>query len=296
MQFKPKFIEKYSKLTDFEEYKKAVLNFPRKSVRANTLKSTVNEVKKIIEPFNPEKVSWCDEAFYVNKKVIGLGNLNSHWQGKFFIQSSVSMIPPLVLNPKESDLVADLCAAPGAKTTQLASMMMNKGLILANEIDKQRFHTLISNLQRCGVSNTVVTSMDIEKINQKFDKILLDAPCSGSGLIIGEKENTERTLLEWNPDTILRLAKLQKKLIVKAYSLLNEGGTLVYSTCSLEPEEDENVVEFLLSKTDARLEKIKLDIKSSHKDYLKIWPQYYQTEGFFVAKISKPALCIKSDK
>src|SRR3989344_6885511 len=263
MEFKPKFIEKYSKLTDFEEYKKAVANFPLKSVRANTIKSSISEVKKIVSHFGPVEIPWCKEGFFITKKVIGLGNLPEHWEGKFFIQSAVSMIPPLVLNPKEDELVADLAAAPGAKTTQIASMMKNKGILLANEIDKQRVQTLISNLQRCGVANTLVTSMNVEKINQEFDKILLDAPCSGSGLIVGEKENTERTLLEWNPNSILRLAKLQKRLILKAYSLLKPKGTLVYSTCSLEPEEDEQIVEFLLSKSDAKVEKINLDIKSS---------------------------------
>lgn len=292
IKFKDKFVERYSKLTDFEEYKKAVLELPRKSIRVNTIKISVNELKSKLEDkgINLEQVPWCKEGFYVNSRGIRLGNLNEHKAGYFFVQRSVSMIPALALEPKEGEIVLDMCSAPGGKTTQLAALMNNKGIIMANESDSKRIYILSKNLQRCSVINTIINNQSGDKINPRFlfDKILLDAPCSGTGLIKGETRRTAYTLKVWNENMVRRLAKLQKKLILNAFDLLKEDGILVYSTCSLDPDEDEDVVKFLLNKKKyAKLEKININIKSEFKDYIKIWPQYYNTEGFFVAKIRK---------
>jgi tRNA (cytosine49-C5)-methyltransferase len=287
MDFKNNFIEKYSKLTDFKEYKKSVETFAPRSIRINTLKSSIEQEKGLLKEYKLSNVPWCKEGFFINKKVSGLGHLDSHWSGNFFIQSSVSMIPPLVLNPSKDDIVLDMTAAPGAKTTQLAAIMKNKGIILANDSKLSRAKTLISNLERCGVKNTVVNYDDALKLTGNFDKILLDAPCSGSGNIKGPSTITKKTLKTWNPNMIKRLANLQRRLILHAYSLLKPKGTLVYSTCSLEPEEDEDVINYLLSKTSAKLLKIDLPVKSENKKYFKIWPQYQNTEGFFIAKIRK---------
>ena len=290
MQFKPKFIEKYSKLTDFEDYKKAVSGPFRKSIRVNTLKISVRELKEKLEPkgFNLEQVPWCKEGFYISKGPLPIGNLEEHKNGEFFVQSSVSMIPNIELNPNKNDVVLDACASPGGKTTHLASLMSNRGIIIANEADRKRCRILIENLQRLGVKNTVVTNMSADKLKGSFDKILLDTPCSASGNIFGSTRETKKILKVWNPDTVKRLAKLQRKLISHVFSLLKENGVLVYSTCSLEPEEDEQVVESLLrNNPDARLEKINLDIKADFNNGIKIWPQHNNTEGFFIAKIRK---------
>ncbi|MBI2109899.1 RsmB/NOP family class I SAM-dependent RNA methyltransferase [Candidatus Woesearchaeota archaeon] len=288
MEFKKEFEEKYSKLTNWGEYKEAISKFPRKSIRVNTLKISVKELKEALEKksYELEQIPWCNEGFWVKERR-DLATSEEHKKGYFFIQGSVSMIPSIVLDLNEEDLVLDMCASPGGKTTHMASIMNNKGLILANEAISSRLTALIFNLQRCGVMNTIVTYEDALKLKGKFDKILLDAPCSASGTIIGDSKHTERTLLEWNQNTILRLAKLQKKLILKAYELLKENGVMVYSTCSLEPEEDEEVVQYLLDKTDAKLERVNLDIKADWNNGIKIWPQYYGTEGFFVSKIIK---------
>ncbi len=288
MQFKPKFIEKYSKLTNFEEYQKYALTFPRKSIRINTLKTSIEEIKNRFKKYNLEQVQWCKEGFYIDYKQYK-GNISftpEHKKGLIFIQESASMIPALALNPQQNDIVLDYCAAPGAKTTHLACIMQNKGLIIANDINLFRLKILIENLNRCSVLNTIVTQQNDFKIN--FDKILLDAPCSGTGKIRGKTQVSINTLKTWNEKLIKKLSNTQKNLITNAFSLLKPNGTLVYSTCSLEPEEDEQVVDFLLSNNpDAKLQEINLPLKTDSKYYLKLWPQYNNTEGFFITKIKK---------
>ncbi len=290
LKFKPKFIEKYSKITDFEEYKQAIQQHLRRSFRVNTLIADVDKVKEklIKQGFSLEEIPWCKDGFYAEKGDYALGNSFEHVRGEIFIQSAVSMIPCLILNPEPGEIVLDCCAAPGGKTTHLAALMKNEGIIVANEADGKRVGILIENLERLKVMNAVVTKMSADKLTGEYDKILLDAPCSASGTIFGDTRESKRTLLEWNPDSILRLAKLQKKLLAHAFSLLKPGGTLVYSTCSLEPEENENVIQFFLEKEDsAELEKFDLPLKYDWKNGMKIWPQYNNTKGFFVSKIRK---------
>jgi len=288
MQFKPKFIEKYSKLTNFEEYKKYATQFPRKSIRVNTLKTSIEEIKNRFKKYNLEQIPWYKEGFFIDYKQYK-GNISftpEHKKGFIFIQESASMIPPIVLNPNEKDIVLDYCAAPGSKTTQLAAIMQNKGIIIANDINTFRLKILIENLKRCSVLNIIVTQQNDFKI--KFDKILLDAPCSGTGKIRGKTQVSINTLKTWNEKLIRKLSNTQKTLITNAFSLLKPNGTLVYSTCSLESEEDEQVIDFLLSNNpDAKLQEIDLPLKADSKYYLKLWPQYNNTEGFFITKIKK---------
>ncbi|MDP4012002.1 MAG: NOL1/NOP2/sun family putative RNA methylase [Candidatus Nanoarchaeia archaeon] len=286
MKFKDKMLEKYSKLTDVEAYKKCAGSFVRKSFRVNTLKADIEGVKERLADFDLSPVPWCKEGFYINSAKRDIGKTEEHALGEIFVQTSVSMIPAQFLELKWKDLVLDVSASPGGKTEHCAQLMNNKGLIVANDISSTRLKPLIINLQRCSVSNTVVTQMDGRELKGEYDKILLDAPCSGSGMIRGPTELSKRTLEEWNPINIDKYAKLQKQLITQAYSLLKKNGIMVYSTCSLEPEENEEVVEYLLDNTNAKVEKINLNIKSSGS-YLRIWPQDNDTEGFFVAKIRK---------
>lgn len=292
MQFKPQFIEKYSQLTDFEGYQQAVASFPRKSIRVNTLKITAKELLPLLETkgWICEQVPWCTDGCYVEhrEKRRDIGRMEEHQQGYFFVQKSVSMIPSLALDSQPGEKVLDACAAPGGKTTHLAALMQNRGVLVANEPDAYRIHGLIANLERCGVMNAVVTQMKFLGMNDEgFDKILLDAPCSGSGLIKGETQRSWRILQTWNQHYIKSMSRIQKKMIVHAYALLKKGGALVYSTCSLEPEENEDVVDYLLEHAGGHLETIDLPVKAKNKRYLRIWPQDNDTEGFFVAKILK---------
>ncbi len=305
IEFKPKFIERYSSLTDWESFRQCSLTFLRRSIRVNTLKISIKELKKRLEKnWNLEQIPWCNEGFWIEhikKERRDIGNLIEHSLGYFYTQEAASMIPPIVLEPKPHEIVLDIAASPGSKTTQIAQYMQNKGILIANDYTIERMKPLSINLQRCGVTNTIITLMEgqwFKKSGIEFDKVLVDAPCSGTGTI----RKSLKTIGIWNPDMIRRLSITQKQLIETGFNLLKKDGTLVYSTCSLEPEENEEVVDFLLKKYEnAKLEEIKLNIKKSNpilefdgKKYsediekcLRIWPQDNDTEGFFIAKIKK---------
>ena len=298
MEFKKSFEERYSKLTDLKEFEKAVTSPIKKGIRVNTLKISVEDFKKRIKGL--KQVPWCKEGFFIEKKEVPIGKLKEHMLGYFYVQEPSSMIPPLVLDPQKKELILDMAAAPGSKTTQIATIMENTGVLIANDIKWERIRSLSMNLQRLGILNTVITIYKGENFPEvKFDRILLDAPCSGTGTL----KKSPGTVKIYNPGMVKKLGNQQKKLILKAYSMLKPAGVLVYSTCSLEPEEDEEVIDFLLNKTNAKLEKISLKgLKSSppvlefeNKTYsneikktLRIWPQDNNTEGFFIAKIRKP--------
>ena len=305
IEFKPKFIERYTKLTDFELFKKYSLKFLRRSIRVNTLKISVAELKKrLSNNWELTQISWCKEGFWIEhkgeEKRRDIGNLAEHSLGYFFVQESASMIPPIVLEPEQGEFVLDMCASPGAKATQIAQYMKNKGVLIANDFRTDRIKALGLNVQRMGITNCLITMMQGRFFRGfKFDRILIDAPCSGTGTI----RKSLKTLRIWNPVMIKRLAGTQRQLIETGFDNLKNGGILVYSTCSLEPQENEGVVDFLLTKyPDARLEKIELKgIKRSKpvmefngkkfskevSKCLRIWPQDNDSEGFFVAKIKK---------
>ena len=304
IEFKEKFIERYEKLTDFELFKKYSLSFLRRSIRVNTIKISISELKKRLEKkWVLEQIPWCKEGFYIEhikKERRDIGNLIEHSLGYFYTQEAASMIPPIVLEPKENDMVLDIAASPGSKATQIAALMNNKGILIANDLTTERMKPLSLNIQRCGITNCIITLMQGQWFkNMEFDKILVDAPCSGTGTI----RKSLKTLRIWNPNMVKRLSITQKQLIETAFNTLKQNGTLVYSTCSLEPEENEAVIDFLLNKYEnAKLEPIKLpSIKRSPlilefennkynneiKKCLRIWPQDNDTEGFFVAKLRK---------
>lgn len=331
IKFKEEFIERYKSLTNWETFKKYSLSFPRKSIRINTLKTSIKELKNSLsDKWTLENVPWCKEGYFISGERRDVGNLPEHALGHFYVQEAASMLPPIVLNPKEGELVLDCCSAPGSKTTQIAQYMHNKGILIANDSDAKRIQALKINLNRCGVSNTLVTRISFEKLFQerykisksekltpkaktskqmnllkeRFDKIQVDAPCSGMGII----RKSPKVINMWNPQLVNRLSKLQKQLLSNAYQLLRPGGELVYSTCTPEPQEDEGVVTDLLENNDdAKIMKIGLPINrtkpfeefqdkknkinevysSETRHCLRIWPQDNNTEGFFVTKIKK---------
>jgi NOL1/NOP2/sun family putative RNA methylase len=306
LQFKEKFVERYSQLTDIDLFKKYSFSYLRKSVRVNTLKIDVKElVSRVSKEWKLDPIPWCSEGFWIEHKGVGeekrwdVGNMLEHVLGYVYVQEAASMIPPLVLDPQPGERVLDMCAAPGSKTTQMAQLMKNEGVIVANDITGVRLAALGVNLQRCGVRNAIMTRMQGTRFREvEFDRVLVDAPCSGTGTI----RKSLKTIEMWNPKLASYLANTQRGLLKVGFNVLKPGGTLVYSTCTLEPEEDEGVVDWLLNKFDnAKVEEIKLDIKRSDavvsfegktysdevKKCLRIWPQDNDTEGFFVAKITK---------
>ncbi len=299
MHFKPAFIKKYELLTDFQTYKASVSkHFARKSIRINTLHHTAHTVKQSLKKdgWNLTSVPWCRDGFYIEHETgrRDIGRSKQHKEGMIFSQGSPSMLPALLLKPTQRSTVLDLCAAPGGKTHHLACLMRNNGTIISNEPNSFRKRILQINLKRCGVNNVMITQQRAEhyESGQLFDNILLDVPCTGSGLIKGNIARSKKLLKEWNPKITKRYAKLQQKMLENAWTLLKPKGTLAYATCSLEPEEDEMVIDTFLHNHKDATNRTPRSIndhttKSSHKKYIKIWPQYYDTNGFFVALLQK---------
>ncbi len=308
---KPLFLERMKKLLgkDFDSYMEILKKGPVRSIRCNTLKINSENLKKRLEekgwkikiPFK----NYPEIMIVENELAPGeLGRALEHILGYYYIQEIASMLPVLVLNPKKGERVLDLCASPGSKTTQIAASLENSGLIIANEVKFGRVKILASNIERCGVMNTIMTRRDgialckrFERENFLFDKILLDAPCSGEGTI----RSTPATFEMWNIKTIENLSKLQKALIASAINILKPNGELIYSTCTHAPEENEEVIDFALKNFRVKIEKINLPLNTRpgitkwyEKEYLedvkyscRVYPQDENTEGFFITKMRK---------
>ncbi|MBW2967928.1 tRNA methyltransferase, partial [Candidatus Woesearchaeota archaeon] len=166
MQFKEKFVERYSALTDIDAFKEYSFSYLRKSIRVNTLKIGVEElVARVSDEWKLKAVPWCKEGFWIEHRGEGeekrwdVGNMLEHQLGYVYVQEAASQIPPIVLGPKPGERVLDMCAAPGSKTTQMAALMKNKGVLVANDVEGVRLAALGINLQRCGVLNVITTQM-----------------------------------------------------------------------------------------------------------------------------------------
>ena len=239
-------------------------------------------------------------AFLYDKDELDLGKSIYHELGCFYLQEPSAMLPAFLLSPEEGDLVLDLCAAPGGKSMQASLLMKNTGLIISNDISKQRAFSIVENAERLGRGNLLITNNDFslicDKFTNTFDKIILDAPCSGSGMFRKESKMLE----DWSYQKVLKFADIQKSLIVMAYSMLKPGGLMVYSTCSFSYEEDEEVIEYLLEKTDAVLDDIPdspLFYKSKKNGHgIHLFPFLFPGEGHYVALISKPGTLVKKEK
>jgi len=268
----------------FEEWVKRPL---RKSVRVNPLRTRVEDFGEQLEAMEAEGIPWCSEGFWVSREPWGA--TIPFQLGYYYVQEAASMIPSTVLSPESSDLVLDIAAAPGSKTTQMAPSCKT---IVANEPNMGRRAVLFANLNRCGVANAIITSYDGARFPEiRFDKILVDAPCSN----MGTARKDPSILKEWTPRMAEGMVALQKRLLRHTFSLLKPGGALVYSTCTSSIEENEAVVLDLLKDGGARLETIDAKIKSrpgllpGSEKCMRIYPWDNDTEFFFVAKISKRA-------
>ena len=259
------------------------------TLRVNNLKASTEEIIDIFNSKNIQfnQVNWYKDAFIIeNVDEYDLQDLDIYKQGKIYLQSLSSMLPPIVLNPKVNENILDMCAAPGGKTTQMACLSNNKAFITAVERNKIRAEKLKYNLQKQGAGTVNVMIDDARNLSDffKFDKILLDAPCSGSGTDNVFKSNFTKELIQ-------KSSKTQEVLLKKALKLLKSDGELIYSTCSILKEENENILEKCLKNTDYKLEKIELSdeielLPSKFEEVKTIAPNEY-FEGFFVAKIKK---------
>ncbi len=271
------------------------------TIRVNTLKLTIRELMEILKRNNIkfDRVLWYNDALIIkNVSEKQLQMLNEYKEGKFYIQSLSSMIPPLVLEPKQGEKILDMTAAPGSKTTQISSLMDNKGYILANELDKIRVEQLKYNIKCQGASIVEVRQgrgEDLGKIYlEQFDKVLLDTPCSGEGRFLLENPQTYRS---WSEKTVKELVKTQKRLFKSAYESVKKNGTIVYSTCTINQKENEEILNWALNNFSIKIENINLNINETISGFTE---QYNQSiakairilpsknmEGFFIAKIKK---------
>ncbi|KXB05570.1 hypothetical protein AKJ50_00590 [candidate division MSBL1 archaeon SCGC-AAA382A13] len=281
---------------DFEEFKKIIQIGSPFDIRVNTIKSSAGEVKDFLKRcgLEFEQRGW-------NKNFLKLSDNPSktlfHWLGNFYIQESVSGIPSLALAPESGDEVLDLCAAPGSKTTQISAMMGAEGVIVANDDKKNRVRSLLSNIYRMGCVNVKVTQKDGRDFpgSAEFDKIIVDVPCSAEG----NARDQESLKNGANLENIKKLSNLQEQLLRKAFQLCKSGGTIVYSTCTFAPEENEFVVskflnrgklidpefEFNHSKGITKWEGKKLDSEVSK--CVRVYPHQLNSGGIFLAKFKK---------
>ncbi|MGS0680771.1 16S rRNA (cytosine(1407)-C(5))-methyltransferase RsmF [Shewanella sp. 125m-7] len=292
-------------MEDFIAYSNKPL---RLSIRVNTLKiSTENFINLMsAKGWSFDAIPWCNDGFWISlSNDVQLGNTIEHLQGLFYIQEASSMLPPTALfnskplnecslNPLADTRVLDMASAPGSKTTQIAALMNNQGLLVANEYSASRVKVLHANVARMGVSNCALTHFDArvfgEYLFETFDSILLDAPCSGEGTIRKDPD----ALKNWDNNDNKGIVATQKALIESAFLALKLGGSLVYSTCALSRQENQDVCHHLKATFAEAVEFMSLNELFPHADkacteegFLHVWPQIYDSEGFFVAKIRK---------
>ncbi len=303
----PEFLRsRYEQMLGMEEAGKLleIMGKPlRESITANQLRTTDKGLEERLaeKGFLLEKIPWAEHGYFVNRSPYSTGSSTEHLLGYYYVQGAASMLPAQELNPKAGEVVVDMCAAPGGKTVQLAQCMQNKGALIAIEKNRERLKSLRANIERCGVENSILVRADAATLPELIgensaDKILLDAPCSGEGVIRKQFGRAE-TITQRDFD---ECATVQKELISAAIKALKKGGVLVYSTCSLAPEENEFVVAYALENFEVEL--LPASLKIGRQGYTKIFgrelpkelektrrifPHEHNTEGFYIAKLRK---------
>lgn len=248
------------------------------ALRFNTLKVQSQEermrILKVLGISSDKRVSWANEAYYFDENVRP-GKHPYHEMGLYYIQEPSAMSAAALLAPKPGMRVLDLCAAPGGKSTQLATYLGDSGLLVSNEINTQRSRILSQNIERMGIKNAIVTNEDSFVLASHFpgffNAIQVDAPCSGEGMFRKLPEAIE----QWSMENVAICAARQKEILDNAAVMLKPGGTIVYSTCTFSKEENEDVIEYFLERhPDFTLEEME-----------RFWPHKVDGEGHFVAKL-----------
>ncbi len=279
---------------EYDDFERAMNTSPLFSgIRINTLKDGAREA--VLREFgNMENVPWCADGYYADKNVIS-GNHPYHIAGLFYFQEPSAMSTVSAIPIEKGDYVLDLCAAPGGKATHAAAKMCGEGLLVANEINKSRARILSDNIDRLGIKNAVVTNETPQRLAEKyprfFDKIIVDAPCSGEGMFRKEPQ----AVTEWSAEHVSSCAERQKNILSSAMQMLRGGGMLVYSTCTFAPEENEKVCAYLLDNfnvelvTPENLDALSEGVtewSNSNHDMTKtrrVFPHRQNGEGHFVA-------------
>ncbi len=289
-------LERYRQLFS-EEF---IANFSKpigRSIRINTLKASEEELIPRLEKkgIKLEKIPWTKYGYFVRASPFSIGATTEYLLGYYFIQDATSMYACEALDPKHSDAVLDMTAAPGGKTTYLAQLMRNRGTIISIELNRERMKSLRSNISRMGAENVIAirtNALKVREIGIEFDKILLDAPCTGTGTLFKNPEAAKKT-----SEDIVNCTAAQRALLEAAFNALLDGGTLVYTTCSFLPEENEFIVQHALNLgfglenipygeealTTCYGKKLSEEMRKAKRFY----PHIHGTQGFFIAKLRK---------
>jgi ribosomal RNA methyltransferase Nop2 len=274
-------------------------------IRTNTLKITRKDLMDALgkRGVNLEAIEWSKVAIKVIESTVPIGATPEYLAGYYMLQAASSLCPVVALDPQADEKILDMSAAPGGKTTYISQLMKNSGTVIANDLKPQRQKATVANMHRMGVKNAIVCCYDGRKIPQNFkgfDRVLLDAPCSGLGVIARDQTvKLQRTIKD-----IQRIAHLQKELLCAAVDAVDpksqKGAVIVYSTCSVSVEENEQVIEYILRKRHVRLVDTGLDVGrpgyTRHKERRfhpslaltrRFYPHVHNMDGFFVAKLVK---------
>lgn len=295
------FLTRMEKLlgSEYEAFLRSYGEERRYGLRRNPLKAAEEEFIRVM-PFPLQRISWAREGFYYDA-ASQPGRHVLHEAGVYYIQEPSAMAAVEALAPQPGERILDLCAAPGGKTTQIAGGMQGKGLLVANEVIAERAKILSQNVERMGIANCVVCSEKPERLSALFpcffDRVLVDAPCSGEGMF--RKEEAVRG--EWSEEIVSLCAKRQAAILREAAKLLRPGGVLVYSTCTFSPEENEGTISAFLREHEAySIEEMPCGklFSPGRPDWLeegapgieytgRLWPHLLQGEGHFVARLRK---------
>eukprot|EP01119_Soliformovum_irregulare_P013371 TRINITY_DN3545_c0_g1_i4.p1 TRINITY_DN3545_c0_g1~~TRINITY_DN3545_c0_g1_i4.p1 ORF type:complete len:657 (-),score=234.95 TRINITY_DN3545_c0_g1_i4:159-1949(-) len=273
------------------------------TIRTNTLKIRRRDLAQILinRGVNLDPVKWSKLGLQIFESQIPVGATPEYLAGYYMLQSTSSLLPVMALDPQPNERILDMCAAPGGKTTHIAQLMKNTGVLVANDVNKERLSSLFANLQRMGVKNAIISNSsgtEYPRLMGGFDRILLDAPCSGLGVISRDPSvKTDKTQKDFDV-----CAYTQKKLILAAIDSLKVNGILVYSTCTISVEENEAIISYALSKRKIRV--VESDLPFGEPGFTNIggkiyhpsvklgkryYPHRHNMDGFFVCKIVKVA-------
>ena len=290
MDFK-EHLEKYLPKQEIDKLINSFNDKEQKALYLNTEKMSNEQFEELFPLVKKHPI--VENAYLYDKDVYDFGKLDYFDLGVYYIQEPSAMLVSYFLNPNENDLVLDLCAAPGGKTFMSSRLMNNKGQIIANDLSKNRAQILLSNVERMGLKNVIVSSLDFVNYYplfiEKFDKIILDAPCSGSGMF----RKDEKMKLDWSMQKVYANANIQSSLISMCAKMLKKGGKLIYSTCSYSYEEDEEIIiNFLNDHNDFHL----IDINQNNPLFyqsnaligsIHLFPYLYPGEGHFICLLQK---------
>ncbi|WP_414838099.1 RsmB/NOP family class I SAM-dependent RNA methyltransferase [Candidatus Nanosalina sp. VS9-1] len=291
-------MERYKPIIDdWEAFREECQKDAVPAVRRNPLKARKSFEQALKKDFpEAEKSDWNSDVYRLPRSK-SPGKSMLHWRGEYYVQEESASLPVEVLDPRPGEKVLDMCAAPGGKTTQIASKMDNRGLVVSNDDSSRRLKSLHANIYRTGSAIVDVTNYDGRRIpgTEKFDRVLVDAPCSGEG------NNARRSFEASSSHEREHLAELQYQLLEKAFQIVKEGGVVVYSTCTFAPEENEAVVSKALDEKDVKLEDIDTDVESRRgvenfsglefgeemSKTVRIYPHHLNSGGIFVARFRK---------